>query len=215
MFRAYSVNYNMYFYCMQLDITVYYCSLQNSVLYHLVWSIVCSSLPAHLLNFVTALIPYVLLPAVFLFECYWTVMWSVSATPVSRNQLGIRGWELNSRLPSVAEWRMPEAQNRRPWIWYWIPEERRNEGRPCITWRDNKLMDTAWKDICLKTLTEKNGKSWEGLKTTLHEPTWRTVALAQPGGPSGQLQRYTGRHDGPSGWADVTSHRVGFCSAAF
>jgi len=70
MFRAYSVNYNMYFYCMQLDITVYYCSLQNSVLYHLVWSIVCSSLPAHLLNFVTALIPYVLLPAVFLFECY-------------------------------------------------------------------------------------------------------------------------------------------------
>jgi len=69
-FRACSVNYNMYFQCMQLDIAAYYCNSEHFVLYHLVWPIVCRSFPTHLLNFVTAFTPYVLLQVVFVFQCY-------------------------------------------------------------------------------------------------------------------------------------------------
>jgi len=55
---------------MQLDIAAYYCNSEHFVLYHLVWPIVCRSFPTHLLNFVTAFTPYVLLQVVFVFQCY-------------------------------------------------------------------------------------------------------------------------------------------------
>jgi len=41
---------------------------------------------------------------------------------------------------------------------HWVPVEKRNQGRPRITQKDNKATDKAWDDVCLEALDRDDWK---------------------------------------------------------
>jgi len=47
---------------------------------------------------------------------------------------------------------------------HWIPDKKRKQGRPCISWdtlrRHIKCMQTPWDDICLKAMDREEWKQW-------------------------------------------------------